>query len=480
MLFLIAIRFATTALFALLTVSASAQQSGVVGVMLVPWTGGVMVEQVVPGGPAQRAGIVTGDTIVAVDGHPVQGNNIQQAIGLLRGAVGTSVTIDVMSPVGQTRRVNLVRAEMGRPSESPDTARGNAPPRPSRTGPPASDNLSTPPGPSAPVKFVRWVEPAESSFTIDVPRGWTVSGGIRWTGSLDPQRFVQVVSPDGKIRIQIGDPEILPRQVPNSISMMQAGVGEGGIFRTPSGGKALLQRFLSGTEFAKFHVEGRVCPQARWLLERRLEPVERQIESALVPQAAQFGVRIRASTGEAAFFCGSTEGYAIATTVLVDSPTGNGVIQNWAVMSVATLVSNDPRRTLEGRYVLEQMLATEKLDSAWERAFEQRVIAATGSVLSMQNAALSQQLAASRQANETLSRLNHPNPGVKVRPGERKATSVNTTLGTKDVCDAMGRCGKVSTDWESAFIDHSGNVRQGRAGGAPPDNTGVWSPTYVR
>lgn len=63
---------------------------------------------------------------------------------------------------------------------------------------------------------------------------------------------------------------------------------------------------------------------------------------------------------------------------------------------------------------------------------------------------------------------------------EPKSSSVNTTLGTKEVCDAIGRCKSVSNDYDTLYMDHSGNVVPGRAGGAPPDNSGVWSPTYTQ
>jgi hypothetical protein len=87
---------------------------------------------------------------------------------------------------------------------------------------------------------------------------------------------------------------------------------------------------------------------------------------------------------------------------------------------------------------------------------------------------------AARSASDDLARLNHPNAGVNVRPGSTQSSSTNTILGTRDVCDAIGRCKTVSNDADTFFMDHSGNVQPGRAGGAPPDNSGVWSPTYSK
>jgi hypothetical protein len=158
--------------------------------------------------------------------------------------------------------------------------------------------------------------------------------------------------------------------------------------------------------------------------------------------------------------------------VLVRSPATP--LQFWAVLTVAEFVASDPARTMQARYVMEHMVATLKKDPAWISAWEQRVRQTTGAVISMQNAATQTALRAARNANDTLSRLNHPNPGVG-RPADRTGSRVNTILGTRDVCDAIGRCKNVSNDAETVFIDHGGNVAPGRAGGAPPDNSGVWS-----
>lgn len=45
--------------------------------------------------PAERAGILPGDVVVAVDGDEVTAANYQSMVGRMRGAVGTEVTIDV-------------------------------------------------------------------------------------------------------------------------------------------------------------------------------------------------------------------------------------------------------------------------------------------------------------------------------------------------------------------------------------------------
>jgi hypothetical protein len=322
------------------------------------------------------------------------------------------------------------------------------------------------------IAFARWTEPREKSFTIDVPKGWEINGGLNWTGPIDPQMFVSAKSADGTMQVFIGDPDILPRQVPGGWTRMQTGVGEGGVFRTPSGGRALVQRFLDGVQFAKAHVSQRVCQRPQWLRAAPLPDAAREATTALASEARAYNVVFSASAGETGFDCGGALGYTASTTVLVQSPASP--MQFWAVLSVSGFLATDPARAIEARYVMEHMVATMKKDPAWVQAWEQRVRQVTGAVISMQNATTAEHLRAARNASDALARLNHPNPGVS-HPGGRRDSNVNSVLGTRHVCDAIGRCDTVSDDHESVFIDHSGRIAAGRAGGAPPDNSGVWS-----
>jgi hypothetical protein len=186
-----------------------------------------------------------------------------------------------------------------------------------------------------------------------------------------------------------------------------------------------------------------------------------------------------ASAGEATYTCGDSQGATFATTFIVGQ---GGPIQIWGVYRLAGFQSSDPLHTMEARYIMEHLLATLVIDPQWQDQLNRRTRQVTGSVMEMQNSATQAALAASRQQNETLSRMNHPNAGVPSRSsasigGTSGGRDVNTTLGTAHVCDAIGRCATVSNTADSYYMDHSGNVRAGSAG-SPPDNSGVWSRLY--
>ncbi len=61
--------------------------------------------------PAFRAGILTGDRIIKIDGKGTERMNLQEAVRSLRGEPGTIVTVTVLRPVsGQTKDYKLTRA----------------------------------------------------------------------------------------------------------------------------------------------------------------------------------------------------------------------------------------------------------------------------------------------------------------------------------------------------------------------------------
>ncbi len=71
----------------------------------------------IPGSPAQKAGIRAGDIIVRVNGQPVTGLTLDQVVNLVRGPVGSSVTLTVLHK-GETTltAITVVRAQITVPN----------------------------------------------------------------------------------------------------------------------------------------------------------------------------------------------------------------------------------------------------------------------------------------------------------------------------------------------------------------------------
>lgn len=60
----------------------------------------------------------------------------------------------------------------------------------------------------APARWVTFTDPTDQAFSLDVPAGWTVHGGIAHRTGTDLSWFVTAVSPDGAMVLRIGDPQL--------------------------------------------------------------------------------------------------------------------------------------------------------------------------------------------------------------------------------------------------------------------------------
>ena len=86
---------------------------GGVGIQIDVRDGWVIVVSPLPGSPAERAGIETGDRLVEVDGKSAKGWTMEESRNTLRGAPGTSVSV-LMERAGTRRPITLVRQEIHR------------------------------------------------------------------------------------------------------------------------------------------------------------------------------------------------------------------------------------------------------------------------------------------------------------------------------------------------------------------------------
>jgi len=79
-----------------------------IGVEVQEKNGNVVIIAPLDGSPAQKAGLHSGDIILEVNGQTI--TSVTQAVGLIWGPAGTSVTLTIQDLSGATREVTLVRA----------------------------------------------------------------------------------------------------------------------------------------------------------------------------------------------------------------------------------------------------------------------------------------------------------------------------------------------------------------------------------
>jgi hypothetical protein len=85
-----------------------------IGAVLANHEGGVRIAALVPGGPAEKAGLVQNDRILRIEGVSADELTISDCVQRLRGPVGTQVTVSVLREGGSAREVTLVREMISR------------------------------------------------------------------------------------------------------------------------------------------------------------------------------------------------------------------------------------------------------------------------------------------------------------------------------------------------------------------------------
>lgn len=86
---------------------------------------GLLVQSVIRDGPADKAGVLPGDVITAVDGRSIAGDAREEGSDLIRGESGTKVTLTLLGPDGTAREAVCTRATVHSPSASGKMLEGN-------------------------------------------------------------------------------------------------------------------------------------------------------------------------------------------------------------------------------------------------------------------------------------------------------------------------------------------------------------------
>jgi hypothetical protein len=77
-------------------------------------SGMTQITDLVKGGPAERAGILIGEFIMAVDGVATKGKKLEEIVGMIRGVEGTAVVLNLRAQVDapNSRDVSVIRGKI--------------------------------------------------------------------------------------------------------------------------------------------------------------------------------------------------------------------------------------------------------------------------------------------------------------------------------------------------------------------------------
>jgi len=176
----------------------------------------------------------------------------------------------------------------------------------------------------APGQWVTFQDPFEHAFSADVPKGWTVKGGLFRLGYSDTRSMIDLVSPDGRINIRLGDVAIPVYSLPSQFHR------EGEVNDLGAQAQLTVARYRSSQDYAAAYGLSRFKSVCTNLSPRPIDsgPVVRDnLPEEIQPQ--------KWSDGQSAYLCGSGRdartAYVYAKTSLYQGL--------WTVRVLASLVA---------------------------------------------------------------------------------------------------------------------------------------------
>ena len=145
-------------------------------------------------------------------------------------------------------------------------------------------------------------DPAEGAFSIEVPAGWKTTGGTYRFGVLDPRIMVDMVSPDGKVDIRLGDYRI-PPFAPLTPALRNLGFTEGRLYNPRNVAQEMVANYRPGWVFADVYGQSRFSGACSPL---KLKSMERETP------IHQNGLNQTTTAGQVLYSCESNAGPLVA------------------------------------------------------------------------------------------------------------------------------------------------------------------------
>ena len=310
------------------------------------------------------------------------------------------------------------------------------------------DGASKSASPGAPaVNWVRWQDPKENAFSIEVPAGWKVNGGLFRFAPLDTRPAWEAVSPDGQIRITGGDPQLGPFTEPNQVLAM-AGFREGSEYSPGYGLRYIVRRYVSGAPFVREYVTARApqfCTGLAITDNRDRSDADAAI-NVIYQRYGTMGVMMQIHSGEVSFTCNrqgrAMAGYYFASTLRTQSAGMPGGL--WLAQNLCGYLAPRDQAQL-AQSIAKHIVESGKPNPQWENM-------QSGITMNSSRIAAQTQEAVSNIISETYWSRQKTMDEISRR-------RENAILGTVDVVDpASGKQIKVDNSANYYWMDNRGMI----------------------
>lgn len=213
--------------------------------------------------------------------------------------------------------------------------------------------------PLAGLRFQSWTDPVETAFSVEVPAGWNVWGGLRRNGAVARREEIVLQSPDGVV-VRVGDGNLPTQNIEPNPTLDGLGTHEGMMY---PGTNSPVRRFMpplhSAAEYIRNNV-ARSCGNVQPLRQRERPDHVR----SLAAQGLLTG-REQLDAGEVIFTCQQGRqpfvGYLFVETTRSVNP---GVGNLWNVSKLFGFLAPVERAT-QADAVLQRVQASFRMNPQW-------------------------------------------------------------------------------------------------------------------
>jgi hypothetical protein len=233
------------------------------------------------------------------------------------------------------------------------------------------------------LNWTKFTDPNEKAFTLEVPAGWTVRGGIFRMGFSDTRSMLDMVSPDGRINVRLGDVA-----VPTYVQPSQFHQREGETYDLGAQAQMVVAKYRAGPDFVVLYSHARfheLCRNPRGVANAVQLSLPEVVPSPVPPDET--------SSGQITYRCdalpshaggqGSAVAYAWARTALFKTIWGVGPLASYfapadqAELARAVLLHGAKTFVLNPQWI-EYQKRMDAQGLQYQRARQQQRMAALG------------------------------------------------------------------------------------------------------
>ena len=214
-----------------------------------------------------------------------------------------------------------------------------------------------PPPPPPPFQFIEpewetYRDPTEHAFSMDVPKGWLVQGGVYRFGYIDVRSMIDLRSPDGKIVVRINDASVPAYQMPSPYTPPP-----GQPYVKPGLFQMIVSPYVEGKRFAEMYAP------------RRFGPVCQQVTPLpgnwhITPSQHLDPPGGRSTEGRVVYSCQTAAGPRIAAVYARTTLFQHPGTSFWTVFLISVLETADQADYATA--VITHMVASIKKNPQWE------------------------------------------------------------------------------------------------------------------